>query len=299
MTHGFPEDEKKEKDKTGPNEEAKLLTELERELPAEMKVEDILKMGNIRELVKSPEAQTYIQQYGISDATIKKLIRLQELRSKSEAETIETKKAKSIKEELTNFGALIDWAYEDYNVYSLSPSVWSVPEEYQIKADSITAQIQDKLSWLNFIEKEQNGKGFRAWQKYKHTQLGEMEIGGWCSFYKKNPPLGKRLEEVCKQNALFSLDVVELTPQIKIKETEIKPIQIVKGVTEAKASVAEDGTIQISRGDKKIADSAILIEIKIKVENVGGYWNQDSFGQKDALRSTATSFGARLCRSQR
>ncbi|HEX9972884.1 MAG TPA: M14 family zinc carboxypeptidase, partial [bacterium] len=95
MTHNFPEAEKKERGKDAPNDEEKLMAELENELPGELRVDDILKMGNLQELVKTPDAQMYIQQNGISDATVKKLIRLQEMKTKSVAQKVQPKEMKA------------------------------------------------------------------------------------------------------------------------------------------------------------------------------------------------------------
>jgi hypothetical protein len=277
MTHSFPEAEKKERGSEVPNEEEKLIAELENELPGELRVTDILKMGNLQELIKTLDAQMYIQQNGISDATVKKLIRLQEIKTKSEKQKAQPKAMKA-KEAV--FGTFLDWAYKDYNAYALSPSVWTVPAEFEAKGDSINTAIQYDLAWLNFLEKEQTGKGFIHWKPFKHPQLGEVEIGGFIEFYKKNPPAGKRLESVCQQNALFAVELAALTPSLLIKEIEIKPIQVLKGATEAIASTDANGVIKITQGNKKIAENALIAEIKIKVENIGPLGTRNALAKR-------------------
>ena len=132
-------------------------------------------------------------------------------------------------------------------------------------ADSVEVDGKDEAGWFAFFEKEWGGKGFVNWKTYAHAQLGKVEIGGWCGFYKKNPPPGERLEEVCEKQALFTLDVAEMTPRIQIRDVEIGPIQIMGNPTSATSAVGSDGTIIISKRSTKIATRALLAAVKIKL----------------------------------
>ena len=155
-----------------------------------------------------------------------------------------------------------------------------MPEEYKSEVDSAKKEIQAEIAWFNFFEKEWNGKGFVPWAKYKHPQLGDVEIGGWNKFYTKNPPPGKRLEKVCEDNIKFTLTLANKTPEIKIKEIKINPIQVLSGVSKAQSSVAKDGAIKVSMDSKKVAGKAVIAELKIKVENVGKLGTRTALGQK-------------------
>lgn len=280
LTHGFPEAEKKEKGPASLDEAARLERELKMELPAELNIGDILKMGNLRELIKTPEALMYMQQYNISSATAQKLVRLQELRMQAKG-SAGAAPADDVKPDaIPSGGSLLDWAYRDFAAYSLSPSLWQLPAEYCVTADSIPSNLREDLGWLNFIEKESKGRGFIAWRPYQHPQLGPVEIGGWVDFYRKNPPAGQRLEELCLKTARFALDLAEMTPALVIKQIEVKPIQLVSGASEAVAVTAPDGAIQISRTTRLKSDQAVIAEVKVTVENVGAIGTRTAWGKK-------------------
>ncbi|MDZ7264925.1 MAG: M14 family metallopeptidase [candidate division KSB1 bacterium] len=280
LTHGFPEADKQEKRPSPVDEVAKLEDELKRELPAELNIEDILKMGNLRELIKTQEARMYMQQHNISSATAQKLIRLQELRMHGKSGADATPGEEIAVKNVPLGGSLLDWAYRDFAAYSLSPSLWQLPVEYRITADSIPWNVRDEMSWLKFFDQELKGGGFVAWQPYQHPQLGQVEIGGRADFYKKNPPAGKRLEELCLKTASFALELAEMTPALVIKQVEVRPIVFVTGASKAIAAVAPDGGIQISRTNKLKSDQAIIAEVKVTVENIGAIGTRTAWGKK-------------------
>lgn len=280
LTHGFPEEEKKQKEPPAADEVAKLELELKLELPSELNVEDILKMGNLRDLIRTPEARRYMQQYNISPATGQKLIRLQELRLQAKGPAGKAPLHETMPKAAPMGGRLLDWAYRDFAAYSLSPSLWQLPAEYIMTADSIPANIREELGWLNFIEKELTGTGFVPWRPFQHPQLGPVEIGGWVDFYRKNPPAGKRLEELCQKTAPFALELAELTPELVIRQVEVKPILFVTGASNAEAVAAQDGGIKISRTNQLKADHAVIAEIKVTVENVGAIGTRTGWGRK-------------------
>jgi len=247
MTHGYPEPEKKEK-----------------------------KTRSVK--AKSSDGDATDVSYNIASVNNvgSKQNPMQQARPAGER----TRQVQAKKNESIEFGTFLDWAYKDYTVYSLSPNLWTVPDEYRAGVDSAKKTIEDDLSWFAFQKKELGGKGFVPWQKYKHPQLGEVEIGGWCDFYKKNPPVGKRLEDICIQQVNFTIDAAEIMPAVRIKEVEIKPLQALSSATESQASTGNDGTISISRGSKKISGKAMIAEIKIKVENIGQVGTSTAQAQK-------------------
>ena len=177
-------------------------------------------------------------------------------------------------------GTLIDWIYKDYNVYALSPSLWTLPETYIEESTSSEEQSKIELAWLDFMTKEWAGEGFIDWKKTTHPQLGAVEIGGWSSFHKKNPPPGERLKKVCENQSEFVLALAEMTPRLSIRSVEVNPIQILKDPTNAASSVDDRGRIIITKRQTKIASSAMLAEVKITVENIGSLGTRSGMGVK-------------------
>ncbi len=271
LTHGYPEATKR--DTTTAAEEEALKRALAEELPGELSVDDILRMGNIRELVNSPEARTYIQQYGIGQSTIDKLIRLQELRQSGRRAT----SAPTERRRKPQYGTLLDWAYKDYNVYALSPSVWTLPAEYG-KTDTVRKEAEE-TRWIGFFQDEWQGKGFIPWHPYRHPTLGDVEIGGWVGFYRRNPPPGKWLEKVCQQQAAFVVEAAELTPAITIASVEVVPLQVLGNTGQASASRGGDGAIILTAG--KGGDGALtLAQVKVTVQNTAPVGTRCALGRR-------------------
>lgn len=271
LTHGYPEATRG--DTTAAAEEEALKRGLAEELPGELSVEDILRLGNIRELVNSPEARTYIQQYGIGQSTIDKLIRLQELRQSGRRAA----SAPSERRRAPQYGTLLDWAYKDYNVYALSPSVWTLPAEYG--ATDTARKAAEEARWIGFLQDEWQGKGFIPWRPFRHPTLGEVEIGGWVDFYRWNPPPGKWLARVCQHQATFVVEAAELTPAITIAGVEVIPLQILGTTGQASASRSGDGAIVLTAG--KGGDGALtLAQVKVTVQNTGPVATRCALGRR-------------------
>ncbi|MDZ7339680.1 MAG: M14 family metallopeptidase [candidate division KSB1 bacterium] len=269
MTHGFPEEGARD---TSAAEEQSLRRALARELPGELSVDQILRMGNIRDLANSPEARTYIQEYGITQETIDKLIRLQELRQGRGRQSLAGPKGRQ-----PQYGTFLDWAYKDYCVYALSPSVWTLPQEF-FKADSGAREVREERGWLDFLAQEWQGKGFVPWRPLQHPTLGEVEVGGWVDFYRRNPPPGRWLEKVCTQQARFVVEAAELTPSITIAQVEVVPLQVVGGAGEASATTAQDGSVVLSTG-KASGGSLLLAQLRVTVQNVGQVGTRTALGR--------------------
>ena len=176
------------------------------------------------------------------------------------------------------YGSLLDWVYRDYNGYSLAPSLWTLPGAY-MPADSIPPLLAREIGWLSFDERENDGKGFIEWQAYNHEDLGEIEIGGWIPFYRKNPPPGKWLETLCDKQVSAFISLGEMVPTLKILDVTVKPVQLLRGTAPAKISRKKDGTLRISSG-KTTGDAMMIAEITIRVGNEGQLGTLSAIGQK-------------------
>ncbi|MCR4439648.1 MAG: M14 family metallopeptidase [bacterium] len=269
MTHGFAE--AATPDTSAAEEEQSLRRTLAQELPAQVNIDDVLRMGNIREMANSPQGRSLREQYGISQETIARLTRLQELRQRR------TRQVPPEPRPQPRCGTLLDWAYKDYCVYALSPSVWSLPQQF-CKEDSGGRQLAEELGWIDFLQQEWQGKGFVPWHTFHHPQLGEVEVGGWVGFYRKNPPPGKWLEKVCAQQAAFVVEAAELTPLITIAQVEVVPLQILGGTGDAHATAAEDGAIVLS-ASKGGEGNLLLAEVKVTVQNTGAVGTRTALGE--------------------
>jgi len=136
------------------------------------------------------------------------------------------------------YGSLLEYAYFQYGVPAFSANLWSVrkeaakPNEENIpakKPDAAAAEppgeqppirpqrlarsggekpeaesSKGDAKWLDWIDNQNDEKGFSVWTEYDHSQLGKVEIGGFEPYLRINPP-GEKLEELSRRHAEFAL----------------------------------------------------------------------------------------------
>ncbi len=159
------------------------------------------------------------------------------------------------------FGSFLEYAYFQYGVPSFSANLWSVREpdrgRPQTKAPAekpaektssksqaagldrraMTRQMtasggggarpgqsasegtDDK--WLAWIDKQNDGKGFIAWTKYQHPQLGEVEIGGFQPYFRINPP-ADQIPDLVEKHAIFALYLASQFAEIGMDDPQVK-----------------------------------------------------------------------------
>jgi murein tripeptide amidase MpaA len=159
------------------------------------------------------------------------------------------------------FGSLLEWAYFQYGVPSFSANLWSLRQESegrpQMKQQAPAAQrgvqpgqaqtadrsamVQrfssmragggaspaastgnDEL-WLKWIDEKNEGKGFVAWTKFNHKQLGEVEIGGFEPYLRVNPPAGQ-IPELSQSHAKFALYLASQFAEIILDEPVVEKL---------------------------------------------------------------------------
>ena len=97
-----------------------------------------------------------------------------------------------------------DWIYEHLGLYEWTIEIWCPMREAGIKDYKYIDwfrdhPVEDDLKMLAWADKKLNGKGYIDWYKFKHPQLGEIEIGGWDKIYAfRNPPPHLLEKEIAK-----------------------------------------------------------------------------------------------------
>jgi hypothetical protein len=159
------------------------------------------------------------------------------------------------------FGSLLEWGYFQYGVPSFSANLWSLRQEAaerpQMKqqapaaqrgVQSGQAQTADRSAmtqrfagmrsaggaspsastgydeqWLKWIDDQNEGKGFVAWTKVNHKQLGEVEIGGFEPYLRVNPPAGQ-IPELSQNHAKFALYLASQFAEITMDEPAVEKL---------------------------------------------------------------------------
>ncbi|HET8865132.1 MAG TPA: M14 family metallopeptidase [Gracilimonas sp.] len=82
--------------------------------------------------------------------------------------------------------------------------------------------IYDDYDALRWDDEENEGRGFKAWTKFDHPDLGEVEIGGFHpKFFSQNGPPWQ-LEPWAEKQALFNLLMAKELPQITLDDIAIE-----------------------------------------------------------------------------
>src|SRR5437868_13392740 len=75
----------------------------------------------------------------------------------------------------------------------------------------------EDLQNLATLDKEHNqGRMFRPWKRFKHPQLGEVEIGGIAQLVGLNNPPYEILPEVCERQSAMYLRVAAMAPSLEM-----------------------------------------------------------------------------------
>lgn len=144
-------------------------------------------------------------------------------------------------------GSALEWTYETLGILSFATELWDmrgragVPKKPANAYLTMTGrEIEDhELALLRWNDEAMNGRLFVNWRKFRHPQLGDVEIGGWePKFGMQNPPV-ELLEEECRKNGLFCLDMASMAPQLALEKAVSIPLE--NGLYKVEAVVKNQG----------------------------------------------------------
>jgi len=168
------------------------------------------------------------------------------------------------------FGIFIDWAYAQYGSYSMTTELWNSSRDFpgmpEFTGDDATAQ---RARWMvNYQDEHNGGDFFVPWQRYRHPDLGDGEIGGWIAQYnaRNNAFPGEALIGVCDVHWEFELFKAGLLPRVVITDATAEVLYETTSATEASVTYQGD-TATINRGQRLGAVKVVLVTATI--ENTG------------------------------
>jgi len=119
---------------------------------------------------------------------------------------------------------------------------------------------------LQWMDKEKVD-GFVSWTPFRHTDLGEVEIGGFKPYATVNPPAA-RIGELGKGHADFVLYLTSLFPQLKLHRLEAAPLG--GGLYRITAEIENSGFLPTALAHAVTARAVkpILVQIQVAKENI-------------------------------
>ena len=122
-----------------------------------------------------------------------------------------------------------DWIYDHLGLYEWTIEIWCPMREAGIKnykyIDWFRAHpVEDDLKMLAWADKKLKGKGYIDWYKFKHPQLGNVEIGGWDKIYAfRNPPPHLLEKEIAKFPDWVIWNTM-ISPKLELLHAKAEPI---------------------------------------------------------------------------
>jgi hypothetical protein len=128
------------------------------------------------------------------------------------------------------------------------------------QAQAIDRQL---LQWLD----KEKIDGFVAWTKFKHPDLGDVEIGGFKPYGAVNPPAAK-IAELGKTHAEFAVYLSSLFPKIGIAKLEA--VNHGGGIFRIKAEVENSGFLPTSLAHALTARAVkpSMVQIQVAPESI-------------------------------
>lgn len=127
-------------------------------------------------------------------------------------------------------GDLSDYAYHQRGAVAYVVELWDLfkrldlprPKRFVDYYTNLTRADLEKLAAWD--QTHNQGRVVRAWKKFQHPQLGEVEVGGVDPrFGVWNPP-PELLDEVCRGQSRCFLRVAALAPQVNVRSARAVPV---------------------------------------------------------------------------
>ena len=168
------------------------------------------------------------------------------------------------------FGIFIDWAYAQYGSYSMTTELWNRNRDFPGMPEFTgeDAQVQRDRWMVQYQDEHNGGDFFVPWQRYRHPDLGDGEIGGWIAQYgsRNNAFPGEALLNVCDVHWQFELFKANLLPRVVVTDATAEVLYETNSATEASVTYQGD-TATINRGQRKGSVKVVLVTAT--VENTG------------------------------
>lgn len=212
-------------------------------------------------------------------------------------------------------GSLLEWAYFQYGVPAFSANLWSLRQE-KAAADStgpkseaptppesardrrgamrlaagdrsrggfgeIKKEANRDAQWLKWIEREHQNRGFLDWQKFNHSQLGEVEIGGFQPYLRINPS-SDQISSLSEGHAKFAIYLASQLAEIQIAEPQVE--KVATNLFRLKVKVQNNGHFPYATamGQQSRNINPIMLQLKFDDDQ-----NMKLFGgtKRETLRS--------------
>lgn len=120
------------------------------------------------------------------------------------------------------YGDITDFIYHTRGAIAYACELWDLFARLGIErkkkfVDYYSHLTREDLQKLAKLDREINrGRMFRPWKKFRHPQLGDVEIGGIAQLVGLNNPPYEILPEVCERQSAMYLRVAAMAPSLEM-----------------------------------------------------------------------------------
>ena len=164
-------------------------------------------------------------------------------------------------------GDITDFIYYTRGAIAYACELWDLFARLGIErrkpfVEHYTRLTRENLLALAKFDREKNsGRIFRGWKRFRHPQLGDVEIGGTVSTVGLNNPPFEMLADICQRQAAMYLRVAAMAPALEMQA------RYANGRIEVEVANAGYLPTYVLDSAKKLAiDARVFVE----VEPLGG-----------------------------
>lgn len=195
---------------------------------------------------------------------------------KSEKFSIETLEAAADKD-----GSFELFAYYNLGVPSFSMNLFSVPKvkeekkeneetmKKQAKPENGNGNSDREKSLLAYSDQALSGKGFVAWQKYTHSTLGEVEIGGFAPYLETTPP-AEKMDSLMLKQLPWLMQLSKKLPAISVADQKVTDLGA--GVYRVELYIENKGYLPypIAMGERNKQPAPVMVILDGNLEILEG-----------------------------
>ncbi len=147
----------------------------------------------------------------------------------------------------------------------------------------------EEAAWLKYSDDDRGGAGFVAWRKIQHSQLGEVEVGGWAPYFKINPP-PDAIDGIAGKQVEFVLDLAGRFPAVQAAAPQVR--RLAPGLYEVQMALVNDGylptgtamAVRNRRARPTVVRLSVGPEQVVTGQRVSKFWSIPGSGGRQELR---------------
>lgn len=166
-------------------------------------------------------------------------------------------------------GAFDDWMYDHLGIFAYTVEFWDLPSQAGVEERKFIEwfrkhPLEDDIKIYQWIKENTGDSGYINWYEFAHPQLGNIELGGWNTFFTwRNPPV-KLLQDEVQRIVPFAVSLGNMLPHVSIKSLDVhnlsKDMYSINLVLENTGFLA---TYTSNQGKNRKATRPIRIELEV------------------------------------